>query len=280
VETLVTGRPIPTALAVDDEAVYWQDAAGLWRQALHHGKPVNLSSETAPRALGVPLGFSLLESGGSLYYATDAGVARVPRQGGPRQLVTSGTSVPLWADPVQDDLYAATGPNGGAMVRLPLAGGAGETVRDGTVVGIAGDAKALYFADRATQTIGRIDRATGTSTTLAGGTGPSTALLAFCGNLVCTYSEGSLHNDGAILCVSKRGGPLRTLATGLGFGFTMVGDSSGLYFDDVVTASLYRAQPDGTLDVLVRAQTPELALDDKYVYWTDTVQGAILRIAK
>jgi hypothetical protein len=141
--------PVPNALTIDDNNVYWTDTGTLkvMKVPLAGGKHHELASGVTSSGIAVE---------GTTVYWTDSAlgtVSSIPRAGGSPSTLVTGVNDPtmlvaiasslFWLDPADD-----------AVLSAPLAGGTATTLATGQVglAGIATDGTSVYWTAQGTGT--------------------------------------------------------------------------------------------------------------------------------
>lgn len=252
----------PVSLFADGSSLYWTTVAlgtgGLWKMPSAGGMPAKLA-DTGINATDWPEGL-FVRSGiayWSGYQAQNVYDARVfsiapgamLAQHDVSALGSYAQSVAADADHVYFTTNQAGSP-GGAVARIPLAGGGPEKLADATYrpFGLAIDDTHLYFAD--------VD-----------------------------YTSSP---SGSIRRVPKSGGAVETLVTGAFGGYALAVDDTNVYFTDYEpSCGAVRSVPKGGGNAMVLASSQDMplgiAVDDAFVYWTNRSfndGGSVMKIAK
>lgn len=153
VTLLASGLDDPGPLVASAGHAYWIDntsggTPGIWHFA---------QATTAVPQMLTPLpaanGNDLALSDTHVYYAMNAEIGRVPRSGGPREPLAAGSFARALAlAPAADQLYWVEGgaTSSGRLARMPMAGGAPETLATGLSVprGVALDDACVYWTNQ------------------------------------------------------------------------------------------------------------------------------------
>lgn len=148
---LATGLVAPGALVVELGEAFWIDndaggTPGIWRFA-----PATAAAPEMLAPLPAANGNDLALDATHVYYAMNAEVGRVPRTGGAREPLASGTFATAVARDA-GELYWVEGgaTTNGRLARMPVAGGAQETLATGLVVprGVALDEGCVYWTNQ------------------------------------------------------------------------------------------------------------------------------------
>jgi hypothetical protein len=238
-------------------------------------------------------------SGGSPPFAVDSAYAyvayhttgpeKVSLQGGGQfRLDTSGTSYGSSATGLAIDeahaYWAAAAHQGGAILKVPLATGAGETIayNQGTIVGPVLDATSVYWGTTA-GSIMKVSKAGGETTQLVSGQQPPRGIAVAGGNVYW-------HNGGGTVGrVSVDGGAAAMLASGPGETGQGRGPTSGIgadaataYWANTLMNTIMRVPVGGGVMVTVASASSPAAVvvDATHVYWANSADGTIMRIRK
>jgi hypothetical protein len=113
-------------------------------------------------------------------------------------------------------------------------------------------------------------------------TSPGTYLSDF--TVDANYVYFSDQDTGDIKKVPVGGGPITTIGNGLRLSYNiLVADSGNLYWEDQVFIG--KIGVTGDISIVTGVLSPDyfppsMAVDNEYLYWTETGSGEILRTAK
>lgn len=266
-EVLVSGAGAATGLAVESGNVYWTDRA---RGEVWWLPPDAGTSRFIASGQGAPTGIALF--GDSIYWANESTnrIATLQRDGGGGGTVL-GTPSPRFIAVDAVTQYWTSG--SGTVSRNFLSMSNPLVTGLGSPWALVIDADALYWTDNSDAgAFGRTDFASATTTRYASGT-PFTG-IAIDGARV--YASKFAGNE--IVKVPIDGGALLRVVTTPSPG-SLVYSSGFLYWAN--GTQIRRVSVDGgAQDVLAgtSSATPVLAIDGRYVYWTDGAR--ILRTLK
>lgn len=302
--TTLAESPGAGDLAIDGDTIFWIVDDGVWAMPSVGGPPRQLvSGHAPPRALAVDEGFVYFTSNDTPNAL--ASVSRVPRAGGPVELLWSDTYVVAGAIAVgADGLYFGArwgwseDDDRSGLVRVPKAGGQEEWLVDeqSGLGPLALDGEFVYFHntgemdDFGAGALCRLDTATGEVTILADAPAPASpyelplrTLVVLDGDVI--WAEHAPSYD-LLRRVSVAGGPLETLA------FTDAGAWIGAIASDgerVLWATQGIAEGVGPIQRLAPGGAPETLREDAYgvqalaiepgsVLWTEPGSpGEVLR---
>jgi hypothetical protein len=273
---------VPYGLFVDAENVYWTDRGSgqVMQAALDGSNPIVLAAgEDSPIALQVV--------GGHVYWVSYSAVGvlrRVPIGGGPvvdlveapaaRKLVVGADFI--WWTREPDDIQ-----------RVPIAGlpdgGVADLLSANLLTnGIALDASAIYWVNRADGYVKKADYDLGNETAI--GTGDVPWDIAVDDARVYWTEQGSVPGSGRVAMAGKQDGSgAVVLADQQGKPHGIAIDAERVYWANEGDGTIAAAPiAGGPAVVLAEGQDApaNVAVSPGHVYWTNTAGGAIVRIAK
>ncbi|WP_394825424.1 TolB family protein [Pendulispora albinea] len=301
--TVIARFKKPRALAIDGTSAYVVDAVSGSREQdeqldvlrvplWNAGERVRIASKQ--RMSGGPLvvrGDLFLVSPG------DGPIDRLVKLGSPQGVATSwppplpiapkviGSAEPAVASDGTNLLFLAPSDDKAMLdvMRMPFAGGKPARLASAypaRVLFVAADARNVYYPES-----GRLMKLS-----IAGGGAPVeiaravSALSAVSDGTYLYWADGGGKNLATIRRVSIGGGAPETLATGFSSPTGLVLDNESVFFidRDAPDNGIYRVPKAGgpTVTVLRDQYAKGLTVDDKYIYWLDTAEGALCRAEK
>jgi hypothetical protein len=284
--TVVPAMDSPVSLVVANDVLVWTESAccahgqkGRLMSVPTGGGAVTLLKDelNAPGRLSV-VGDELwwLEGGPIGQTEGFARIAAMPQGGGSVRTMGSGSSAPL-PPFISDDthLYFV---DRFTIKRVPLQGGWPEVlaIADFSVRGLATDGAFVFWSEDPASTVKRVSVNGGTPLVLAFGSGPAGPLV------VDQDSVFWIDHFDAIKKVSKAGGAMTTLATGLPFLNDLVVSDGVVYFSEQDTGAIKTMPASGgpsmPLASGARLTWRRLHAHGSYLYWVD--QEFVGRVAK
>lgn len=281
---LVSQLKQPRGCLVDATDVYWLEAGyKIMRVGKNGGGPVMVVSDDKI------LGYTL--DGMNIYFLTENDLKRVSISGGPsKTLATTSKNLDLIALD-ETSVYWLAYKDGESGQLMKVAKDGADSILLASHIyyakGLLVDDKYVYWADYADDTLRRIDKSGGQSEILAKLSGFNLSQKYMSAPEHIAADQSSIYWACVIGCIVKI-----DKKTGLAYGLLpeqpfsggrMIVDDTNLYWSSPYSNRIIRMSKNGGRPVTLAARLnspSSIALDEKYVYWTDGKRGLILKIVK
>lgn len=274
---LASNQLDPADVAVDGTSVYWASTVGGTV-----AKVAKTGGATTVLATGQNTPMGVLLDEGWVYFSNTSNIGavlRVPKAGGAAQTVASGQYYPYRMAIDGDTLYVTSDSTAGNVSTVPKAGGAVSifAASQSSPKGIVVDATGVYWTSF--KEVKRSPKSGNGITKLSTQEKFPYALAADATSLY--WSDGYAY---AIRKSTKTGAGTTTLATlpfGQGARSIAIDDTAVYWVSKEGDLVQKVSKSGGTPMTLAKASAPlGVAVDEAYVYWTNSGDGSVMRVAK